>query len=106
MVFDGTAEAATASIVPVPTDLTLEAWFRTQEDDVLGKIIGFEGTDGWDRFLSFNSSGTLVFGVWHSGVHVQATSSTVVNDGEWHHVIATYDSGLNELRLYLNGVLE
>jgi hypothetical protein len=106
MVFDGTAEAATASIVPVPTDLTLEAWFRTQEDDVLGKIIGFEGANGWDRYLSFNSSGTLVFGVWHSGVHVQATSSTVVNDGEWHHVIATYDSGLNELRLYLNGVLE
>jgi hypothetical protein len=48
----------------------------------------------------------LVWGVWHSGVHIQATSSTVVNDEQWQHVIATYDSQRNELKLYLNGILE
>jgi hypothetical protein len=106
MIFDGQAEAATSNNVPVPEDLTIDVWFRTEEADVLGKLIGFEGANGWDRYLSFNSSGTLVWGIWHSGVHVQATSTTVVNDGQWHHVIATYDSDLNELKLYLNGILE
>ena len=105
MIFDGQAEAATANNVPVPEDLTIDVWFNTQ-GNVLGKLIGFEGDNGWDRYLSFNSSGTLVWGVWHSGVHIQATSSTVVNDQQWQHVIATYDSQRNELKLYLNGILE
>ena len=75
-----------------PHNYTLEAWFKTTSDQG-GKIIGFgcsqTGTSGcYDRHVYLNNDGTLIFGVWTGFMNTITTPSTV-NDGQWHHVVAS-----------------
>ena len=39
-------------------------------------------------------------------VRVNATSSTKINDGEWHHVVVVQNGSTQQLTLYVDGVLE
>lgn len=109
--FDGTAGCAVATAaVANPNTFTLEAWFNTTSS-VGGPIIGFmdnstantTGSTKWDRHVYLNSTGTVSFGVFSSGVR-QVVSSGVggFNDGAWHHVVATL--GATGQILYLDGV--
>ena len=48
------------------------------------------------------NDGQLVFGVWNNQTETIETPN-VYNDGQWHHVVATYD-GTN-MALYVDGHL-
>jgi len=41
-----------------------------------------------------------------NGPSVTVTGTGVIDDGEWHHVVAVYDGFFNENRLYMDGKLE
>jgi hypothetical protein len=49
-------------------------------------------------------SGKFVFGVGSPGGDVSVTSSTSVNDGQWHHVVATRDTTSGAMQVYVDGV--
>lgn len=74
------------------------------EGDAALTVLGDSTADVWDSFgvtdgkatyTRFNGSAWQVF-----------TGSTVVNDGAWHMIVATYDSGTLEVKLYVDGVLD
>jgi PKD repeat protein len=90
-----------------PHNYTLEAWFKTTTDQG-GKIIGFgcsqTGVSGcYDRHIYMNNDGTVVFGVW-TGFTNTITSPTALNDGLWHHVVASQSNAVG-MRLYVDGTL-
>ncbi len=85
--------------------LTVETWFRTTTT-VGGKLIGFGNrqsypSTAYDKHVYMTNDGRLVFGVYN-GTTSTLTSAKSYNDGAWHHVAATQNSG--GMALYLDGV--
>ena len=90
-----------------PRVYSLEAWFKTTSTNG-GKILGFgcsqSGTSGcYDRHIYLSNDGKLTFGVW-TGFTNTITTPVAVNDGSWHHVVATQNT-TDGMRLYLDGAL-
>lgn len=90
-----------------PTTFTIATWFRTRS--ARGRIIGFgsEPTSPsaslyYDRHLYVDTAGRLVFGVRTSGFARLCSSTGAVDDGAWHHAVATYADG-SGMHLYLDG---
>jgi hypothetical protein len=86
----------------------VEAWVRTT-DDQGGKLFGFGSSQtdlstSYDRHVWLGTDGRLTFGNLQSADHrtVGGSRSPVVNDGDWHHVVATL--GHSGMRLYVDGV--
>ena len=62
------------------------------------------GTSGcYDRHIYMDNDGRLTFGVW-TGFTNTITTPTAVNDGQWHHVVAT-QSTTEGMKLYVDGAL-
>ncbi|MBT1545169.1 LamG-like jellyroll fold domain-containing protein [Curtobacterium aurantiacum] len=107
---EGSAEgwADTDTAVDAPNTFTIEVWFRT-DDTRGGRVFGF-GSDRSaasahrDRHLYVDSGGRLRFGVEESGSQFKFTlgSTAAVNDGEWHHAVASFRS--RSMVLWLDGV--
>ena len=55
--------------------------------------------------ISLDSDEKVHFQVDDGSTAVQVLSSTVINDGSWHHICAIYKESTN-LRMYIDGVLE
>jgi hypothetical protein len=100
--------AVTDTAVSAPNTFTIEVWFRTADTDG-GRVFGF-GSDRnaasthRDRHLYIDSAGRLRFGVEGSGSQFKFAlgSSEAVNDGEWHHAVATFQP--RSMSLWLDGV--
>ena len=86
-----------------PTGYSVEAWFKTTTTSG-GKIIGFGNnrtglSNTYDRHVYMANDGRIVFG---SGTQTNTvTSPTPLNDGAWHHVVAT--QGAQGMVLYVDG---
>ena len=88
---------------------TVSAWIKTTADnaDIISWGTNSNGQKWVMRVQDTNgTSGALRVEV--SGGYI--VGSTVVNDGQWHHVAAVLESdgspNVNEVRLYVDGVLE
>jgi large repetitive protein len=98
---------------PGPQAYSLEVWFRTRTRKG-GSLIGYgngrpktnsgnrvaSSPGRIDRVVYLTNRGQLRFGV-NPGRPVVAKSARKVNDGKWHHVVATQDR--RGMRLYLDG---
>jgi hypothetical protein len=110
--FDGSS-----SFVSIPSsvtgDFTVALWMKTTDTAgsagaqwwagrgvVDGEVSG--GAADWGTSVV---SGKFVFGVGSPGGDVSVTSSTSVNDGQWHHVAATRDTASGAMQVYVDGVL-
>jgi hypothetical protein len=87
---------------------SVEAWVKTS-DSGGGKFFGFgssqsEPSEMFDRHVWLGSDGRLSFGNRQSNAIrvVGGSRSPVVNDGRWHHVVATL--GYSGMHLYVDGV--
>ncbi|MFT4109066.1 LamG-like jellyroll fold domain-containing protein, partial [Propionicimonas sp.] len=105
--FDGVDDVV-VSTTPIsgPTTYSEEAWFRTTTTRG-GKIIGFGGSasglsSSYDRHVYMQDDGRLVFGVYVGGEYT-ITTDKALNDGLWHHVVATQSS--DGMKLYVDGSL-
>jgi PKD repeat protein len=106
--FNGTSTGVAASQVAVgaPDVFSLEAWFSTTST-AGGKIIGLGNTttglsNVYDRHLTLDRSGRVLFGVYND-VSSVVQSPTALNDGKWHHVVATLNG--SGMKLYVDGKL-
>jgi hypothetical protein len=92
-----------------PAAFSVEAWVRTTSA-AGGRILGFGNASGTtasttvDRQLYLGTSGKAYFGVGTAKTVVASTA--VVNNGAWHHVVGTYTSGTNGMKLYVDGNLQ
>ena len=103
MYFDGTQDYLVIDSVAddfTNNDLTLSAWIKTEDKG------------GWQWWFSCNTAtggNTIILGLINGQITVHqgavvVTSTTVVNDLQWHHVAYTTIGSVGSL--YINGVLE
>jgi hypothetical protein len=90
-----------------PTTFTIEAWVKTGSFNG-GKILGYENAQtGWgttyDRQLYMTNNGRIGYGILAGGVQQSILSTTLYNNNQWHHVVAT--QGASGMKLYVDGVL-
>jgi signal peptidase I len=92
-----------------PTTFSVEAWIKSTSTTG-GRILGFGNATGQtastttDRQLYLAPNGKVMFGVGATKVAIASTAA--VNNGAWHHVVGTYTSGPNGMKLYVDGVLQ
>ena len=107
--FDRTGGNPSADYVSIPhstslnltTAITLEAWVKTT--DIVEQYITTKTGASW--YLAVNvSTGKASF--YLDGITNLSWlySTSNVNDGNWHHIVGTYD-GTNK-KIYIDGVLE
>jgi PKD repeat protein len=97
---------ATQTTVPGPNVFSVEAWFQTTST-AGGKIVGFGdrrtgNSSNYDRHVYIDADGRLTFGVY-PGAMATLRSGSSVEDGKWHHVVASL--GPDGMALYLDGSL-
>lgn len=111
--FDGTDDyAITDQLRPGPSTYTVEAWINTTTTSG-GKIAGFGNgrprtgsntsnlSGSYDRHVYMQNDGRVTFGVWIGGAST-VTTPQPLNDGQWHHVVATQGAG--GMALYVDGL--
>jgi PKD repeat protein len=106
--FPGTATvpAATPLRLWAPQIYTVEAWFRTSTTRG-GKIVGYGNSSSgnsssYDRHVYMTNNGAVVFGAY-TGTPNTISSPSGLNDGQWHHVVAS--QGPAGMALYVDGSL-
>lgn len=96
---------ATTNAIVNPTVFTYTAWFKTTSVSG-GAIFDFTSSPtspspgAYDRLLTMNTSGQIVFTVYSSG-NAPISTPASYNDGLWHHVAAVYDGSTESL--YMDG---
>jgi chitodextrinase len=101
----GSGVAYTNQQVTNPQAYSLEVFVKTTSNG--GKILGLENAQtGWgttfDRHLYLNA-GRVNYGILAGGVMTVIQSPGTVNDGQWHHLVATQGAG--GMNLYIDGAL-
>ncbi|CAN7325873.1 LamG-like jellyroll fold domain-containing protein [Knoellia sp. LjRoot47] len=90
-----------------PNDYTLETWVRstsTRGGRFLGMGSSPTGTSTTvDRQLYLRDDGRVSFGYLNGNSRTAVSSTSAINDGVWHHVVATRTAGAT--RLYVDGAL-
>ena len=97
-------------------NVTMMAWIKTTgtSGTIFGNTyhlvisgIGLDDFTGYRLFV--DSNGKFAFGYGGGGTYSESqfSSNKVVNDGNWHHVVAVWDTKINNqgnLSLYIDGV--
>jgi hypothetical protein len=106
--FNGTSTSVAASQrrLQSPDVVTLEAWIRTTST-AGGKILGFGNASTgisttYDRHLYMDGAGRVFFGVSYLNQRRTLQSGAGLNNGAYHHVVATL--GPAGMELYIDGV--
>jgi hypothetical protein len=87
--------------------LTISVWIKVRKFDKPWQVIVTKGDHAW-RLVRFQNEGRVIF--YPQGAKTVAparphvVSKRTVDDGQWHHVVATYDG--QRAALYLDGQLE
>jgi len=107
---DGTSDyvdCGNAESLNITDKLTVSAWVRTVDaGDPAGGQMG-----GQNHYVSKNDSyqfkhrtNLLIFAIWDGGPYATRISIDNSFNGEWHHVVGTYDGKV--LKTYVDGNLE
>ncbi len=96
----GGIECSTADISQGP--LTAMLWMKTNHSSVILLHIGNNNVELW-----INPSGQVVATIKSQNFEFSASSTTAVNDDQWHHLALTYDdsTATGTLSLYVDGSL-
>ena len=82
------------------TDFSISAWFIAISGGSYKAIIGNTTAVGGYLFAIVETSGSIYF--YDNGWR---QLSGTITDGNWHHLIVTYDSSANELKSYIDNSL-
>lgn len=98
---NGNVVSSNPTVVNGP--FSTELWFRTSSTSG-GKLIGFgneqyELSGNYDKHVYLSTDGRLVFGVWNNQFDF-VNSDPGLNDGQWHHMVATQSA--DGMRLYVD----
>ena len=90
------------SVSVAPKMITTAAWIRTtQEDGTWARILDKDWRKGYDLCLGGDFQGKQFRGQVGSEMNGHAVFRGRVTDGQWHHVLATFDGQVQ--RLYIDG---
>jgi len=96
--------------------ISVEAWIKTSytadPQAIVSKTTGSGGANwtGWQFSLGWGNNGrvALILANNWTDNSISRYSTNIVNDGNWHHVAATYDGSEDAtgITLYVDGVVE
>jgi signal peptidase I len=107
-----TQSAITANTtVAGPTTFSIEAWIKTATTTG-GRIIGWGDQGGSttstatqvDRQLYVAPTGKVYFGI--GTLKTVIASNAALNNNAWHHIVGTYTTGTNGMKLYVDNTLQ
>ena len=94
----------------VNTSFTFEAWIKHVSGSYLGEEIIVERKAPNSNLavnLKFAGTRTISFSARNlAGEVFTATGTTVLYDNNWHHVVGVRDAVTNQLKVYVDGILE
>ncbi|MFI4911843.1 MAG: LamG-like jellyroll fold domain-containing protein [Sedimentisphaeraceae bacterium JB056] len=101
--FDGVEEFGHIGYDPafaaVTTQITVAAWVKSNSNNYsVARIAG----RGYSWYMYVNGNDTLGFNAGGGVV----TGNSSINDGDWHHVAATFDTVTGSMALYVDGELD
>jgi hypothetical protein len=117
LTFNGTNQGYAYSAYPVTpfeSEASYGCWFKTTSTATGGSlfsnsptILYIEGTSDYKAAINFSNGrvGIGSVGDFPYGYYLQYTTNTY-NDGQWHYVVFTYNSGGDNIKLYVDGVLQ
>jgi hypothetical protein len=117
LTLDGTNDyISTATKFTNPVNVTVEAWVKTTSTNG-AKVVGFENYQfqtnttpsvDYDRHLYIGIDGKARFGTYNTNTSTAniATSTSKVNDGQWHFLVGYRDNVVSNVCLYVDGVLQ
>ena len=91
---------------------SLEFWMKTTQTGLDNNweaplVFGRESpSDGDIHWGYLRPDGRIGSAAVNDGNHRHHTSINPINDDQWHHVVATYDTAAQQSLLYVDGVLE
>ncbi len=94
----------------ISDSFTIQAWVKTTQSCAgtkvyIGKYRYASGRGDW--WLGCGNNDTAAFYLHDSNnVENEIRGTTIINDGNWHHLVAVRDASSGENRLYVDGVEE
>ena len=93
------------------SSFSIELWAKMDPSDSCAGndvMIGRDGSGNLHWWVGcLNSSNLAYFGLRDNSGHYEGTtSSTAVNDGVWHHIVAVRDNATDQNRIYVDGSLQ
>lgn len=92
------------------SSFTIETWVKTVEPGTGNKVfIGRyqQGTSKMSWWLGYGNNNKPIFSVRDSaGVKSEIEAKTVINDGQWHHVVGIRNDSINVLQIFVDGIEE
>tara|TARA_R100001594_G_scaffold139977_1_gene184807 strand:- start:1046 stop:2275 length:1230 start_codon:yes stop_codon:yes gene_type:complete len=111
VLFDGTDEyinVGPSNALVVGTNITISAWFKNSDGEKTYIFQGLRGATSSSISMGINFKAGVVEDAGYVGVviytgstHAVVSDDNTVNDGEWHHLVATITNGAQ--KLYLDG---
>ena len=117
LIFNGTT-----SKIDLPNDIvsvsnirtngiTYSAWIKTSNNSQIQRIVGQQISNGYSDYssggLGINSSGKAqMISYDDSGSYKYMESTTTLQNNIWYHIVGTYNSSDQKMRIYINGELE
>lgn len=81
--------------------ITVETWIKTGLNS--GTIVSFDRNKYWDLAIS---DGFVKWSTNASDGTVDVNGLSSINNDEWHHIAATYDSSTGDCNIYIDGLLD
>ena len=110
MLFDGVDEYVNIpdhSSLNITDNLSISFWFKSTASGTWHYLITKAGavvSNTFQYWMRLRTGGDILFNVYQTGdgsTYKQIRSSSVWNDGNWHHVVGTFASGT--IKLYIDG---
>jgi len=108
---DDTIDVGTASL-GITTAISVSAWVKTTATGVIRIIVAEDDTGSdrnWLLFLGSNNKiGWYLYNTDDTLVGLYRAAANEITDGDWHHVLGTYDgtSDADGIKLYVDGNVE
>ena len=104
--FDGVDDYISLPDLSYMNDLSFSAWYKIDTRDTWERIFDFGKGGSGDIFLTTKggrTGGDLELTIHSSGNTYTIDPGITTDDGNWHHVVFTYDKGGSGMTLYVDG---
>ena len=88
----------------ISNQLTISAWLKTSSLDRQLFISKYNSVEDKGYFMATEDGHAIIGGRDNSGFFWQAISTSLINDGEWHHVVGIVDE--NKWQIWVDCFLE
>ena len=103
---DVTSKTICNNVDMTTTSFILESYFKTVAGHTGGVLISKFASVGYGYQMEVDGTGNAKFSTLNNGSSTfSQSSSVVINDGNWHHVLTEVNRAALSVKIYIDGVL-